>query len=344
MADELRNETQRETVEEFLKLSLEEQRRRISLRPAYLDVANEIVQPDRVTVQTSYFWRRWAPKLGPIASVLLLRLRRCCARNRDVGYGAAASFPTQEELLREIGIDRHRLTQELRRLERLGFVRRERSFRSDRRTGQITRCPDEYRVIMDDPIAPEDVADLFARAGERIANGSALSQLELTTQTEAADSAGSATLAHPKRRIPPNTEAADSAQRVLNALSTNVDVKQKRGQTDGLPVDQGNDLLLRGGGFARVDTDGLIGRLVSRGAAPSDSPATVLATEISISLGDPGSIRFYLRVARALPESLIRQALSETLAAQRERRLRGRAGAFFTGAIRGIAKEAGLAL
>lgn len=329
MADEFSEEARQETVEEFLKLSLEEQRRRIHLRPAYLDVANEIVQPDRVTVQTSYFWRRWGPKLGPSAAVLLLRLRRSCAQLRDSSPGKSC-FPTQDELVRDIGIDPKRLRLELRRLELLGFVRRKRSFRTDRRTGRISRCPDEYRVLMDDPVAPEDVAGLFARAGERIANGCALSQLEIVSPAEAVDSTGSAELAQPKRSIRPDTEAVDSTGRVLNALSTNVNVQQDRGQTRA--------------GFSSIGDQSLFERLLRPNQRPEeilDSRAE-LALEIARELGDLHSLRFITTLTSKLPSEVVRQALSETMAAKREGRLRGRPGAFFTGAVRSLAKELGV--
>jgi hypothetical protein len=58
---------------------------RIQVAPWYLDVRGEIVRPDQVQVTTKYFWSRWASKLGPLATCLLLRLRQYCYFNRVTG-------------------------------------------------------------------------------------------------------------------------------------------------------------------------------------------------------------------------------------------------------------------
>ena len=47
---------------------------------------------------------------------------------------------------------------------------------------------------------------------------------------------------------------------------------------------------------------------------------------------------------RRVPEGLIRIGLSETKGAQLEGRLEGRPGAYFTGAIKQLAKNAGIDL
>jgi len=47
----------------------------IELRPFYHDIKSTIVQPKQVVVGSRYFWEKWAPRLGPTLTVLIVRLR-----------------------------------------------------------------------------------------------------------------------------------------------------------------------------------------------------------------------------------------------------------------------------
>src|SRR5258708_206927 len=142
---------------------------KIQVEPWYLDVRGEIVKPDQVQVTTKYFWTRWAPKLGPLATCLLLRLRQYCYFNRATGEKRDWCYPSQDTLAQELGLQkRHTIGLALRRLEALGFVRREANYRYDAQARKKVRTTDKYFILMEDPIAPEDEGEAFVRAAEHM--------------------------------------------------------------------------------------------------------------------------------------------------------------------------------
>src|SRR4051812_12212279 len=97
----------------------------IQVEPWYRTIESEIVQPDQVAIQTKYFWKRWAPRLGPLPTCLLIRLRQYCYFNRATGERRDWCYPSQEQLGLEIGAHRETVRLALRHLEEHGFVRRE---------------------------------------------------------------------------------------------------------------------------------------------------------------------------------------------------------------------------
>src|SRR5262245_16783476 len=139
----------------------------IKLEPWYKDIEDEVTQPDQVTVQSKYFWKRWARILGPVPSMLLLRLRQYCYYNRETGEKRDWCFPSQETLAHELGLDNRKTIMEaLRRLEVLGFIRRERQYRLDPGTRKPRRTTDKYFIRMWDPIAPEDEGQALVLAAQ----------------------------------------------------------------------------------------------------------------------------------------------------------------------------------
>jgi hypothetical protein len=130
---------------------------------------NEIVEPDKVVVTTQYFWAKWAPRLGPTLTVLVICLRRHCYYNRATHERRDWCFPEQATLAREIGVEttktiRAALSHPLATL----FVRREARYVYDPARGKKIRTSDIYYVAMDDPLVPEDEALLALRAAERL--------------------------------------------------------------------------------------------------------------------------------------------------------------------------------
>ena len=79
---------------------------RMRLEPWYLDVRGELVKPDQVVIQTRYFWEKWARILGPLPTMLLLRLRQYCYYNRATGEKRDWCYPSQEQLGNELGAHR----------------------------------------------------------------------------------------------------------------------------------------------------------------------------------------------------------------------------------------------
>jgi len=75
------------------------------LLPFYHDLRNDIVEPDKVVVTTHYFWTKWAPRLGPTLTALVVCLRRHCYYNRATQERRDWCFPEQATLAREIGVE-----------------------------------------------------------------------------------------------------------------------------------------------------------------------------------------------------------------------------------------------
>ena len=150
----------------YERLTPQERRERILLVPAYRDHYNAITQAHRAVAQPLYFWERWVPVLGPVASVLYMKLRQYC-------YHAGAEspeehcWPNQEALAREIGItSRVSIRDALRKLEALGFIRRDPTYRRDRETGLPHRATDAYCVFFELPLTTGDAIELLVRRSQ----------------------------------------------------------------------------------------------------------------------------------------------------------------------------------
>lgn len=309
----------RGSLEDFLQLPLEEQRRRILLQPAYLDVTNEIIKPDQVAIQTKYFWKRWAPKLGPLGTVLFLRLRQYCYYNRETGERRDWCFPSQDTLGDELGAHRETIGLTMRKLESLGLIRREPQYRYDPQLRKKVRTTDKYYVLMEDPLAPEDAPELFVRAADRMSRGEALSAWDKPKR--------------PKSEIPTLVPKPGDIPAPKSEIPTYGAVGNS---------DRKSDLE---GSLQRLNVgqvlEGLKPKAAKRGADPRKA---ALALELAEELEDERSARFYRLVAERLPENVIRAVLSETKSAYREGRIETRPGAYFTGAIKAQARELGIEL
>lgn len=150
------------------------------LLPFYHDLRNEIVQPDKIVVATQYFWTRWAPRLGPTLTALVVCLRRHCYYNRITQERRDWCFPEQATLAREIGVDTTKtIRAALSHPLATYFVRREARYVYDPQRGKKVRTSDRYYVAMDDPLTPEDEALLAVRAAERLAREGRLAEMVL---------------------------------------------------------------------------------------------------------------------------------------------------------------------
>lgn len=74
--------------------------------PDYADRREEIVQPERVVQQFQYFWDRWVPMLGPLPSVIYMKLRQFAYYNRRSGElrEEITRCPKQETLAKSVGV------------------------------------------------------------------------------------------------------------------------------------------------------------------------------------------------------------------------------------------------
>ena len=128
----------------------------IELQPFYHDVKNTIVQPKQVVVGTRYFWERWAPRLGPTLTVIIVRLRMHCYYNQATQERRDWCFPTQQPLAEEAGVSRWTVMRELKRQEARQFIRVQYRSKYDPARRQTVRISSLYHVAMDDPLVEED--------------------------------------------------------------------------------------------------------------------------------------------------------------------------------------------
>jgi AraC-like DNA-binding protein len=146
----------------------------IELQPFYHDVKNTIVQPKQVVIGTRYFWERWAPRLGPTLTVIIVRLRMHCYYNQATQERRDWCFPTQQTLAEEAGVSRWTVMRELKRPEARKFVRVQYRSRYDPARRQTVRISSLYHVAMDDPLVEED----RGKAAALLAAGQILAQAE----------------------------------------------------------------------------------------------------------------------------------------------------------------------
>jgi hypothetical protein len=153
------------------------------LLPFYHDLRNEIVEPERVVVSSQYFWARWAPRLGPTLTSLIVCLRRHCYYNKITQERRDWCFPEQATLAREIGVESTKtIRAALQEPLAAYFVRREPRYVYDPKRGKRVRTSDMYFVAMDDPLIPEDEALLTLRATERLLSEGRGSELDLDSR------------------------------------------------------------------------------------------------------------------------------------------------------------------
>ena len=137
--------------------------------PFYHELENEVKNPDRVRIQTEYFWKKWAPRLGPTMTVLVITLRSYCYYNKLTKEKRDYCYPEQAILAQQVGVERKTILRELRDNPYAHyFIRREPQYRYDQELRKKVRTTDMYHVAMDDPILPEDEGKLVVLAAERI--------------------------------------------------------------------------------------------------------------------------------------------------------------------------------
>jgi Helix-turn-helix domain len=283
----------------------------IQLEPWYLDIRSEIVKPDQVAIQTKYFWEHWAQKLGPLQVCLLLRLRQYCYYNRATGERRDWCFPSQETLGKELGVHDETVRAALRKLEVLGFVRREKQYRYDAVAHRSIRTTDKYFVLMEEPVAPEDEGTVLTLAAERM----------LSEASKPSDSS----------EDPRKAKFSPYGRRAVDNRSLRAKFS---------PQYAGEESASK-----KSDLEGVLKTLnVSKATKERVTHSSHLAGEILGQLGDRHSMGFYRKVVQLLPEPAIYAALSEVKDARLTGRLKESAGAYFTFLVKMAAKVRGIAL
>ena len=140
----------------------------IELQPFYYDIKNTIVRPKQVVIGTRYFWEKWAPRLGPTLSVLIVRLRMHCYYNQATQERRDWCFPTQQTLAEEAGVSRWTVMRELKRPAARQFVRVQYRSRYDPSRRLTVRISSLYHVAMDDPLVDEDRGRAAVLAAEHL--------------------------------------------------------------------------------------------------------------------------------------------------------------------------------
>jgi hypothetical protein len=84
--------------------------------------------------------------------------------------------------------------------------------------------------------------------------------------------------------------------------------------------------------------------LTTSQSSPERRRIEALVGDILDITGDRRSRNFYLKLARSLPESLIRAAITDTRDALRTGQVRTTAGAYFTGCLKFLARARGVSM
>jgi DNA-binding Lrp family transcriptional regulator len=282
---------------------------KIQVEPWYLDVRGEIVQPDQVAVQTKYFWTRWAPKLGPLATCLLLRLRQYCYYNRATGEKRDWCYPSQETLGEELGAHRETVGIALKRLEVLGFVRREAQYRYDAVARRSVRTTDKYFILMEDLIAPEDEPQAFVLAAQRML------------------------VAEPKP-IVGQRDGHKSENPTYGPTPGDNPPRMSENPT--------HDAV------GKPDRKSYLGEVLKNVNVATRTKEQLLHTadmaqQMLEQLGDRHSMGFYRKVAQRVPSEVVYRALSESKEARHGGEVLN-AGAYFTARVKQLASEQGIKL
>ncbi|HEU0169201.1 MAG TPA: hypothetical protein VFS62_15600 [Chloroflexota bacterium] len=180
----------------------------IELRPFYHDIKNTIVQPKQVVVGSRYFWERWAPRLKPTLTTLVVRLRMHCYYNQATQERRDWCFPTQQTLAEEVGVSRWTVMRELKRPEARLFVRVQYRSRYDPSRRLTVRISSLYHVAMDDPLVEEDRGRAALLAAEHM-----LAEAEQRHDPTCG-------ISEPGRQVAERPFTGDAAKQLITQLAT----------------------------------------------------------------------------------------------------------------------------
>jgi hypothetical protein len=243
----------------------------IELQPFYHDVKNHIVRPKQVVVGTRYFWDKWAPRLGPTLTVLVVRLRMHCYYNQATQERRDWCFPTLQTLADGIGVSRWTVRRELKKPEANLFVRVQYRSRYDSARRQTVRISSLYHVAMDDPLVEED----RGRAAVMLAAGPLLDQAEQQHDAYCG-------LPDPGRDVPERPFTGKAAQSLLTDLGSSHTASAMGPSGSKLPTEEEPEEIL-------TDVDALARELREEHVSPivakhlaRDYPAEVIRQKMAL--------------------------------------------------------------
>ncbi len=323
--------------EHYAKLSVEEKRRRIVLEPAFRDAYNEITEAHRQVPVPHYFWAKWVPTLGPVASMLYMRLRQYCYHNPETGEERNECWPKQATLASEIGVkDRKTIRRALVLLEEHGFIKRKSTYRLDEK-GRPHQGSDHYLVYFEVPLVTEDAVELLIRRTEPDAKeGGAYEGKKSPHRTWTVDKSPY------EGKISPHVGGEKIPSRSITRTSTpnvtNVDSRTSKEKT----------------GKATLRDDPRVRAMPEAEKAQRESLTYEVSDQLKVMAGDRDvephkSLGFIRRVCFLMPEQHVREALISTRDAIEEQRsgrksLREGPAGYFAGIVRAIEHREGLDL
>lgn len=156
---------------------------RLIVLPFYHDLRNSIVHPERVKLQTDYFWRAWAPLLGPVRAMIVMKMRQYGYYNRQTRELRDEYSRTYDEIARSIGISTRTLERYFEsESDPLGgpfrvlkdpllaaFIKLRHQYVWRPGKSAPERTTNEYKIAMDEPLVPEDELILRLEAAKRLA-------------------------------------------------------------------------------------------------------------------------------------------------------------------------------
>lgn len=304
------NDKQRKEFEEFYRsLSPEERRDRVLLEPAFRYLYNEITAVNRVVQVPHYFWSKWVPILGPLASTVYMKLRQYCYYNPDTGEKRNLCWPKQATLAQDIGVKkRETLAKGVKILEEHGFIETQQTYYKDPQSGRPRRGTLKYRVFFEIPLVPEDASELLIRS---TTGGKAIRLNNFPYKSEKrtyrASTGENSSYMSEKRTY--GADRKPDNQSSTGTITNNVNVLKKNTSKD-----------------------------------DDNDRAEYLAQHLAHELADKKSLGFYRRVTRSLPESLVHITLSETKDAHHRGLIKTTLARYFTDSIKRKATERGIEL
>lgn len=327
--------TKQEVEAYYERLSVEERRQRLILEPRFRDAYNEITQAHRIVPMPQYFWGKWAPVLGPVATVVYQRLRQYCFYDPRTGEGENWCWPRQDTLAKEVGVGhRHTVMKALKVLEQYGFIKREPQFHKRGSRNMVKRGSDKYIIYFEIPLTKEDAIELFYRRMEQMIEESTDVSKKSTYRENSVDNSPDVS----KNSTFTAVENIDSRS-ITRTISTNVNnvIRNKTGKK--------KSSFRKHPAVSKLSPDEL-------------DRKEFLATEIGDHLKRMSGKRdvaphqsqgFHRRIAYLLPEVFITEALTATRDVVDDERagrktLRNGASAYFAGTIQKIAAREGIDL
>ncbi len=302
MPDNVDEERRRQLETFYQSLSPEERRERILLEPVFRDLYNDLTNAHRVVQVPHYFWEKWVPLLGPLATTVYIQLRQHCFYNPRTGERRDWCWLKQTTLCHEIGIrDPKTLRKALRLLEKNGFIKRERTYYRDSATNRPHQGTDKFFVYFEIPLTAPDAAELLIRqitqespiSSEPLYDGKKSLHREPAVENSPYDGKKSR---HTAREKIPRLNST------ITSTINNVNVPKKTDQQTGKSINY-------------------------------------LSEYLAEQLDNTKSLGLWRRFARLVPEQTLHRALSETKDAYHRGLIRTTRARYFTDLVKRYAQE-----